>query len=105
VATGTAWTVLLAAVDTSSEGPKCPCSRVLQGLGALAKPGAKRQTLVWCLTIAITFRADSKSGRGQPHSKTLARPPNASESAKRFGVRLSSAALDAQCILNSETPH
>src|ERR1017187_202754 len=30
--------------DTSSEGPKCPSSRVLHGLGALAKPGAKRQT-------------------------------------------------------------
>ena len=36
--------VLLAAADTSSEGPKCPSSRVLQGFGALAKPGAKRQT-------------------------------------------------------------
>jgi len=44
VATRTAWTVLLAAADTSSEGPKCPSSRVLHGLGALAKPGAKRQT-------------------------------------------------------------
>ena len=44
VATGTAWTVLLAAADTSSEGPKCPSARVLHGLGALAKPGAKRQT-------------------------------------------------------------
>ena len=42
--TGTAWTVLLAAADTSSEGPKCPSARVLHGLGALAKPGAKRQT-------------------------------------------------------------
>jgi hypothetical protein len=30
--------------DTSSEGPKCPSARVLHGLGALAKPGAKRQT-------------------------------------------------------------
>ena len=44
VATGTAWKVLLAAADTSSAGPKCPSSRVLHGLGALAKPGAKRQT-------------------------------------------------------------
>jgi hypothetical protein len=44
MATGTAWTVLLAAADTSSEGPKCPSSRVLHGFGALAKPGAKRQT-------------------------------------------------------------
>ena len=44
MATGTAWTVLLAAADTSSEGPKCPSARVLHGLGALAKPGAKRQT-------------------------------------------------------------
>ena len=43
MATGTAWMVLLAA-DTSSEGPKCPSSRVLHGFGALAKPGAKRQT-------------------------------------------------------------
>jgi hypothetical protein len=30
--------------DTSSAGPKCPSSRVLHGLGALAKPGAQRQT-------------------------------------------------------------
>src|ERR1039458_1354366 len=30
--------------DTSSAGPKCPASRVLHGLGALAKPGAQRQT-------------------------------------------------------------
>jgi hypothetical protein len=44
VATGTAWTVLLAAADTSSERPKCPSSRVLHGLGAWAKPGARRQT-------------------------------------------------------------
>ena len=44
MATGTAWTVLLAAADTSSEGPKRPFSRVLHGLGVLAKPGAKRQT-------------------------------------------------------------
>jgi hypothetical protein len=44
VATGTAWTVLLAAADTSSEGPVCPSSRVLHGFGALAKPGANRQT-------------------------------------------------------------
>ena len=44
MATGTAWTVRLAAVDTSSEGPKCPSARVLHGLGALAKPGAERQT-------------------------------------------------------------
>ena len=41
---GIAWTVLLAAAGTSSAGPKCPSSRVLHGLGALAKPGAKRQT-------------------------------------------------------------
>ena len=44
MATGTAWTVLLAAADTSSEGPKCHSSRVLHGLGAWAKPGAQRQT-------------------------------------------------------------
>jgi hypothetical protein len=44
MATGRAWTVLLAAADISSEGPKCPASRVLQGFGALAKPGAKRPT-------------------------------------------------------------
>ena len=44
VATGTAWTVLLAAADTGSEGPKCPFARVLHGLGASAKPGSKRQT-------------------------------------------------------------
>ena len=42
--TGTAWTVLPAAADTSSEGPKRPTSRVLHGFGAWAKPGAKRQT-------------------------------------------------------------
>ena len=42
--TGRAWTVLLAVADTSSEGPKCPSARVLHGFGALAKPGAKRQT-------------------------------------------------------------
>ena len=30
--------------DTSSAGPKCPSARVLHGLGALAKPGAQRQT-------------------------------------------------------------
>jgi len=30
--------------DTSSAGPKCPSARVLHGSGALAKPGAKRQT-------------------------------------------------------------
>ena len=41
---GIAWTVLLAAADTSSAGPKCPSARVLHGSGALAKPGAKRQT-------------------------------------------------------------
>jgi hypothetical protein len=44
VATGTAWPVLLAAADTSSEGPKCPAPRVLHGFGALAKSDAKRQT-------------------------------------------------------------
>ena len=44
MATGTAWTVLLAAADTRSEGPQCPSARVLHGFGALAKPGAKRQT-------------------------------------------------------------
>jgi hypothetical protein len=44
VVTGTAWTVLLATADTISEGPKCPSAHVLHGLGALAKPGAKRQT-------------------------------------------------------------
>jgi len=44
VVTGRAWTVLLAAADTSSEGPKCPSARVLHGFGTLAKPGAKRQT-------------------------------------------------------------
>jgi hypothetical protein len=44
VVTGRAWTVLLAAADTSSEGPKRSSSRVLHGFGALAKPGAKRQT-------------------------------------------------------------
>ena len=44
MATGTAWPVLLAAADTSSEGPRRPSARVLHGLGALAKPGAKRQT-------------------------------------------------------------
>ena len=44
VATGTAWTVLLAAADTSSGGLKCPFSPVLHGFGRLAKPGAKRQT-------------------------------------------------------------
>jgi hypothetical protein len=38
------WAVLLAAADTSSEGPKHPASRVLHGFGALAKPDAKRQT-------------------------------------------------------------
>ena len=43
MATGTAWTVLLAAADTSSERPKRPSSRVLHGFGALAKPGAQRQ--------------------------------------------------------------
>ena len=42
--TGTAWTVLLAAADTSSVGPKRPAARVLHGFGTLAKPGAKRQT-------------------------------------------------------------
>ena len=45
VATGRAWAVLLAAANTSGEGPKRPSARVLHGLGALAKPGAKRQTL------------------------------------------------------------
>jgi hypothetical protein len=44
VATGTAWTVLLAAADTSGEGPQRPFARVLHGLGVLAKPGAQRQT-------------------------------------------------------------
>jgi len=44
VPAGTAWTVLLAAADTSSAGPKCPSSRVLHGFGVLAKPGAKGQT-------------------------------------------------------------
>ena len=44
MATGTAWTVLLATAGTSSEGPKCPSARVLHGLGELAKPGAKSQT-------------------------------------------------------------
>ena len=34
----------MAAADTSSEGPKRPSARVLHGLGALAKPGAKHQT-------------------------------------------------------------
>jgi hypothetical protein len=43
VATGTAWTVLLAAADTSSGGLKCPFSPVLHGLGRLTKPSAKRQ--------------------------------------------------------------
>ena len=33
----------MAAPDTSSEGPKRPSARVLH-VGALAKPGAKRQT-------------------------------------------------------------
>ena len=42
--TGTAWTVLLAAADTSSAGPKRPAARALHGLCALAKPGAQRQT-------------------------------------------------------------
>jgi hypothetical protein len=44
VVTGTAWKVLLAAADTSSEGPKCLAARVLHGFGAWAKPGAKRPT-------------------------------------------------------------
>ena len=44
VVTGRAWAVLLAAADTSSEGPKRPASRVLHGFSALAEPGAKRQT-------------------------------------------------------------
>ena len=44
VATGTAWTILLAAAPTSSGGLKCTFSPVLHGLGRLAKPGAKRQT-------------------------------------------------------------
>ena len=44
MATGTAWTILLAAAPTSSGGLKCTFSPVLQGLGRLAKPGAKRQT-------------------------------------------------------------
>jgi hypothetical protein len=44
VATGRAWAVLLAAADTSREGPKLPSSRILQGFGALAKPGAKGPT-------------------------------------------------------------
>jgi hypothetical protein len=44
MATGRAWAVLLAAADASSEGPKRPSARVLHGFGALAKPGAKRQT-------------------------------------------------------------
>jgi hypothetical protein len=56
VATGTAWTVLLAAADASSEGPKCPSSRVLHGFGALAKPGAKRQmpSLTAWLSMPLT---------------------------------------------------
>ena len=44
MATGTAWTVLLAAANTSSGGLKCPVAPVIHGLGRLAKPGAKRQT-------------------------------------------------------------
>ena len=44
VATGTAWTILLAAAPTSSGGLKCTFSPFLHGLGGLAKPGAKRQT-------------------------------------------------------------
>jgi len=44
VPTGTAWTVLLAAAYTSSEGQKRPTARVLHGFGAWAKPGAQRQT-------------------------------------------------------------
>ena len=44
MATGRAWAVLLAAADASSEGPKRPSARVLHGFGAMAKPGAKRQT-------------------------------------------------------------
>ena len=44
MAAGTAWTVLLAAADTSSGGLKCPFSPVLRGFARLAKPGAKRQT-------------------------------------------------------------
>ena len=42
--TGTAWTVPLAAADTSSEGQKRPAARALHGSGAWAKPGAQRQT-------------------------------------------------------------
>ena len=44
VATGRAWTILLAAAPTSSGGLKRTFSSVLHGLGRLAKPGAKRQT-------------------------------------------------------------
>ena len=44
MATGRAWTILLAAAHTSSGGLKCTFSPVLQGLGRLAKPGATRQT-------------------------------------------------------------
>jgi hypothetical protein len=44
VATGTAWTILLAAAPTSSGGLKCTFSPVLHNLGRLAKPSAKRQT-------------------------------------------------------------
>ena len=44
MATGTAWTVLLAVADTTSGGLKCPVALVLHGLGRLAKPVAKRQT-------------------------------------------------------------
>ena len=44
VVTGTAWTVLLAAADTSSGELKCPFSPVLHGFARLAKPGTERQT-------------------------------------------------------------
>ena len=39
VATGTAWTVLLAAADTSSEGPKCLSAHVLRGLAVWCRVG------------------------------------------------------------------
>ena len=42
----TAWAVLLAAANTGSEGPKCPSSRVLQGLGAFEVSGSGRVPLI-----------------------------------------------------------
>ena len=44
MAAGTVWTALLGAAEASSEGPKCPYSRVLHGFWELARPGAKLQT-------------------------------------------------------------